>query len=90
MRKFIIMPIAAAAAALTPVPLPTFEAGATTTTVNRTTRAGAEREEEGFPWGLLGLLGLLGLAGLGGRKNQPDVVIDKRHDATSADRTRNL
>ena len=35
------------------------------------------REENHFPWGLLGLLGL---AGLLGRKKQDDIHVDARHD----------
>lgn len=37
------------------------------------------RNDDGFPWGLLGLLGLAGLAGL--RRQQPEVrTVERRTD----------
>ena len=44
----------------------------TTTTV--------EREDDDFPWGLLGLLGLAGLLGL--KKKERDIHVDARRDTT--------
>lgn len=38
-----------------------------------------EREEDGFPWDLLGLLGLAGLLGLR-KKDGGDIHVDARHD----------
>lgn len=37
-----------------------------------------EREDNDFPWGLLGLLGLAGL--LGRKKKDADIVVDNRHN----------
>jgi hypothetical protein len=40
-----------------------------------------DREDGGFPWGLLGLLGLGGLAGLMPlRRKAPDLHVDARHN----------
>ena len=38
-----------------------------------------EREDNDFPWGLLGLLGLAGL--LGRKKAERDIHVDNRRDA---------
>jgi LPXTG-motif cell wall-anchored protein len=48
--------------------------GDTTNTQYRT----VEREDNDFPWGLLGLLGLAGL--LGRKKKEADVHVDARHN----------
>lgn len=41
----------------------------------------AAREDDGFPWGLLGLLGLLGLFGLAGRRGErPHSVYRERRE----------
>ncbi len=39
-----------------------------------------EREDDEFPWGLLGLLGLAGLLGL--RRKERDIHVDARRDTT--------
>lgn len=48
-----------------------------TTTQVRT----VEREDNDFPWGLLGLLGLAGL--LGRKKRDADIHVDARRDTRS-------
>jgi MYXO-CTERM domain-containing protein len=39
-----------------------------------------EREDDEFPWGLLGLLGLAGLLGL--KRKERDIHVDARRDTT--------
>ena len=50
----------------------TAENGATDTTYNEP----VEREDDDFPWGLLGLLGLAGLLGL--KRKERDIHVDAR------------
>ncbi|HZG45898.1 MAG TPA: WGxxGxxG family protein [Allosphingosinicella sp.] len=71
--------IGAALIALSPVPAMAAETETTRTT---TTQNQGQREDNDFPWGLLGLLGLAGLLGL--RKKERDIHVDaRRHDETT-------
>lgn len=72
MRKTLIA--ATAALALTAVGA-NAQTGDTNNTVDTSYGEPQEREDNDFPWGLLGLLGL---AGLIPRKKAPDVHIDNR------------
>jgi MYXO-CTERM domain-containing protein len=51
--------------------------GNNTTDTTYDTRT-VEREDNDFPWGLLGLLGLAGL--LGRKKRDNDIHVDARHN----------
>lgn len=66
--------LALAAAALTIVSpaLAQYENNTTTTVTTE------QREDNDFPWGLLGLLGLAGL--LGRKKRESDIHVDARHN----------
>ena len=72
MRKFGTLVAAAVLATITPVAA-SAQGGANE--VDTTYGEPQQREERGFPWGLLGLLGLLGLIP---RKKAPDVHVDNR------------
>jgi hypothetical protein len=68
-------------AALVVLPAPALAQTATTTYDDNTVTREVEREDNDFPWGLLGLLGLAGL--LGGRKKRDDardIHVDARRD----------
>jgi MYXO-CTERM domain-containing protein len=67
---------AAALAAISPTAA---SAQADTNNTADTQYTTVEREDNDFPWGLLGLLGL---AGLLGRKRKDDIHVDARHNNT--------
>lgn len=50
------------------------------TTTTNTQYTTVEREDDDFPWGLLGLLGLAGLLGL--KRKDNDIHVDARRDTT--------
>jgi MYXO-CTERM domain-containing protein len=68
---------AAALAAISPMAASAQVDNATTTDTQYDTRT-TEREDNDFPWGLLGLLGLAGL--LGRKKRDADIHVDARHN----------
>lgn len=68
---------AAALAAMSPVAV---SAQADTNNTVDTQYTTVEREDNDFPWGLLGLLGLAGL--LGRKKKDADIHVDARHNNT--------
>jgi hypothetical protein len=69
-----LTPVAASAQATTDNVAATDTTDDTTNTQYRT----VEREDNDFPWGLLGLLGLAGL--LGRKKKDADIHVDARHN----------
>ena len=69
--------VALAFAAFLAGPVHAQETPTTTTTATQPDTA-QPRDDDGFPWGLLGLLGLAGLAGL---RRQPEVrTVERRTD----------
>jgi MYXO-CTERM domain-containing protein len=69
---------AAALAAISPVAAAAQDANNTADATYDTRTV--EREDNDFPWGLLGLLGLAGL--LGRKKRDADIHVDARHNNT--------